>query len=42
MKKAISRNRVKGFLDVQGRRIVNEDGEDVLLVGWGLGNWLLC
>ena len=42
MKKAISRNRVKGFLDVQGRRIVNEDGEDVLLAGWGLGNWLLC
>ena len=42
MKKAISRSRVKGFLDVQGRRIVNEAGDEVLLVGWGLGNWLLC
>lgn len=42
MKKAVNRNRVNGFLDVDGRRIVNGQGEDVLLMGWGLGNWLLC
>lgn len=35
-------NVVKGFLDVDGKRIINEDGETVLLKGWGLGNWLLC
>lgn len=35
-------NIVKGFLDTDGRRIVNEDGRTVLLKGWGLGNWLLC
>lgn len=33
---------VKGFLDTDGNRIVNEEGETVLLKGWGLGNWLLC
>jgi len=33
--------RVKGFLRVQGRKIVNEDGEEVVLTGWGVGNWLL-
>lgn len=42
MKKAVNRNRVNGFLNVDGRRIINEAGEDVLLMGWGLGNWLLC
>lgn len=42
MKKAVNRNRVKGFLRADGRRIVNGDGEEVLLTGWGLGNWLLC
>ena len=42
MKKTISRSRVKGFLDVRGRHLVNEADEEVLLVGWGLGNWLLC
>ena len=34
--------RVKGFLDVKGRKLINEDGEEVILSGWGLGNWLLC
>ncbi|MBQ7183425.1 MAG: cellulase family glycosylhydrolase [Clostridia bacterium] len=42
MKKTVSRDRVNGFLDVSGRRIVNGIGEEVLLTGWGLGNWLLC
>ncbi len=42
MKKAVNRNRVRGFLQADGRRIVNGDGEEVLLMGWGLGNWLLC
>ena len=42
MKKNVSRSRVNGFLDVDGRRIVNGAGDEVLLMGWGLGNWLLC
>ena len=42
MKKSVSRSRVNGFLDVNGRKIVNGAGEEVLLMGWGLGNWLLC
>jgi endoglucanase len=39
---AMSRERVKGFLDVKGKQIVNEAGEEIILTGWGLGNWLLC
>ena len=42
MLKGMSRDRVKGFLNVAGTRIVNEDGKEVILTGWGLGNWLLC
>ncbi len=42
MKKNVSRSRVEGFLDVCGRKTVNGAGEEVLLMGWGLGNWLLC
>lgn len=42
MKIEMARNRVKGFLDVKGRKLVNGDGEEILLTGWGLGNWLLC
>ena len=42
MKKAVNRNRVNGFLSTDGRRIINGAGEEVLLTGWGLGNWLLC
>ena len=38
----LSRSRVNGFLRARGRRIVNGAGEEVLLAGWGLGNWLLC
>ncbi len=37
----ISKDRVKGFLRSEGRKIVNGEGEEILLVGWGLGNWLL-
>lgn len=37
----MARERVRGFLHADGRRIVNERGEEVLLVGVGLGNWLL-
>jgi len=36
-----SRDRVYGFLRTDGTRIVNERGEEVLLTGMGLGNWLL-
>ncbi len=42
MKQSAGRGRVEGFLDTDGRRIVNGKGEEVLLTGWGLGNWLLC
>lgn len=42
MKDCIKRDRVKGFLDTRGQKIVNEDGQEILLTGWGLGNWLLC
>jgi endoglucanase len=35
------RKRVKGFLRANGKEIVNEDGEPIILTGWGLGNWLL-
>lgn len=41
MNAKFSRARVKGYLRAEGRSIVNEDGEEVLLAGWGLGNWLL-
>ena len=42
MKKALNRNRVSGFLRTEGTDLVNGRGERVLLLGWGLGNWLLC
>lgn len=31
---------VKGFLRAEGRKIVNEDGDTVILRGWGAGNWM--
>ena len=37
-----SQDRVKGFLHAAGTRIINGSGEEILLTGWGLGNWLLC
>lgn len=35
------RSLVKGFLRAQGNRIVNGENEEIVLTGWGLGNWLL-
>lgn len=32
---------INGFLHAEGRKIVDGDGREVLLKGWGLGNWLL-
>lgn len=32
---------INGFLHTDGMKIVNGAGEEVLLKGWGLGNWLL-
>ena len=42
MKAELSRDRVYGFLKAQGMEIRNERNEPVQLLGWGLGNWLLC
>lgn len=36
-----SRSLVKGFLKAQDTKIVNDEGDEILLAGWGLGNWLL-
>ena len=33
-------NSVKGFLHADGRKIVNETGETVILRGYGAGNWM--
>ena len=41
MWKIAERNRVTGFLYADGRKIRNGNGEEILLTGWGLGNWLL-
>lgn len=41
MHDALNRDRAYGFLDTDGTRLVNERGEEVILTGWGLGNWLL-
>jgi endoglucanase len=37
-----NRQLVKGFLRTEGKKVVNEMGEEIVLTGWGLGNWLLC
>jgi len=42
MMEKTSRERVKGFLKAQGTTVVNEAGEEIILTGWGIGNWLLC
>lgn len=41
MNEKLSSSRVQGFLRAQDRSIVNEAGEEIVLTGWGLGNWLL-
>lgn len=33
------RSLVKGFLHSEGTKIVNGDGEEIILQGWGCGNW---
>ncbi len=33
------RERVKGFLRASGTRVVNGDGEEIVLQGYGCGNW---
>lgn len=38
----INRKRVNGYLQAKGTKIVNGQGEEIILTGWGLGNWLLC
>lgn len=42
MKKALNRDRVFGFLRAQGMELRNGRDEQVLMLGWGLGNWLVC
>ena len=42
MFKKISRSAVSGYLTVDGRRIINEKGEEFLPLGVAFGNWLLC
>lgn len=32
---------IEGFLHTKGKKIVDGRGEEILLTGWGLGNWLL-
>ncbi len=39
MDKRYSRERVKGFLHAEGTKMVNGRGEQVILRGWGMGNW---
>src|SRR4051812_20941319 len=34
-------NYAQGFLKADGKKIVNEKGENVLLRGFGLGGWML-
>jgi hypothetical protein len=42
MNEKLNRDRVKGFLRTKDRTIVNEKEEEIILTGWGVGNWLLC
>lgn len=39
--KTMERDLVKGFLHADGTRLANGEGQPILLIGWGLGNWLL-
>ncbi len=39
MSYATDNSRVHGFLHADGKILVNGDGEEVLLRGWGAGNW---
>ncbi len=37
----MSKTLVKGLLKVDGRKTLNDEGEEIILAGIGLGNWLL-
>ena len=39
MRELYSTERVKGYLHADGMRMVNEDGDQIILRGWGMGNW---
>ncbi len=39
MSSKFDNSRVKGFLHAQGTKIVNGDGEEIILAGYGAGNW---
>jgi len=39
MRELYSLDRIKGYLHADGMRIVNGEGEQVILRGWGMGNW---
>ena len=39
MRKVFEQSRVDGFLHADGRIMVNGNGEEVILRGWGMGNW---
>ena len=34
-------SKINGYLHTQGRKIVDGNNEEIILKGWGLGNWLL-
>lgn len=34
-------NKINGFLHAQGTKIADGNNEEIILTGWGLGNWLL-
>ena len=40
MSSRFGRERVQGFLHADGTRIVNGNGEEIILEGYGVGNWL--
>jgi hypothetical protein len=42
MLEKIDPKRVHGFLKASGRKVLNGNDKEILLTGWGLGNWLLC
>lgn len=32
---------IQGFLHAENGKIVDGSGKDIILKGWGLGNWLV-
>lgn len=39
MREVFSKERVNGFLHADGQIMVNGSGDEVILRGWGMGNW---